>query len=76
MSQGGDCQRLRLGVLATPRLAIANSSPLLTPPGLMYRSAFSVMHQNRGAPHHRATGGRSASLMPPITSPSPGLENP
>jgi hypothetical protein len=76
MSQRGDGQRSRLGVPATPRLAIASSSPLLAPPAQMYRSAVSAMHQNRRAPHHRTTGRQTASRLPPITSRGAGLENP
>ena len=76
MSQGGDCQRLRLGVPAAPRLVIPYSSPLLAPPAPMHRSAVSTMHRNCRAPHHRATGRRTASRLPAVASPSAGLENP
>jgi hypothetical protein len=76
MNRRGDWQRLRLGVPATRRLAIAYSSSLLAPPARMYRLAVSVMHRNRRVPPHRATGRRTASRIRPITSPSAGLENP
>jgi hypothetical protein len=76
MNRRGDCQRSRLGVPAAPRLAITYSSPLLAPPAQMYRSAFSVMHQNRRASHHRATGGERLPALTPATSTSAGLENP
>ena len=76
MSQGGDGQRSRLGVPATPRLAIAYSSPLVAAPARTTHSAVSTMHRNRRAPHHRATGRRAASRLPPITSRIADLENP